>query len=326
MGGSGDLDFIGQIFRQAPLVLFAPFVFGALYVASMVIVFRRAAARRRRAREARDLMGETKGFSPTEKSKPKLREPERAPQTVALPEPDLDLLTMGIASKPRSAPPVPAPPLPSLIPDDLPTYPPLEVLSEPVIEVIDADMAEEVTDAVEVMRVWRDVNDGSLIIQMGSQRYRSAAEIRNPDLLRRFSAVVRDLWNMINGQANPTIPPPPQAVRLPADTGSIGNLRASEAEPKKPGGLKKLVQQVSGAPKTTADKPKGIAEAVEEFLQYKLLGSPEFSVHSIHIRPGLDHGLRIEVDGHFYDSIGEVVDVDVREFLFAMMREWEARQ
>jgi hypothetical protein len=35
--------------------------------------------------------------------------------------------------------------------------------------------------------------------------------------------------------------------------------------------------------------------------------------------------VRIEVDGHYYDAIDDVVDPDVREFLFAMMREWEAR-
>jgi len=35
--------------------------------------------------------------------------------------------------------------------------------------------------------------------------------------------------------------------------------------------------------------------------------------------------VRIEVDGHYFDAIGDVIDPDVRDFLLAMMREWEAR-
>ena len=69
----------------------------------------------------------------------------------------------------------------------------------------------------------------------------------------------------------------------------------------------------------------GIAGAVEDFLQFKLSNTPQFATRTIHIRPTHDSGLRIEVDGHSYDSIGDIIDADVREFLFNMMREWEAR-
>ncbi|MBO9308514.1 MAG: hypothetical protein J7551_01890, partial [Chloroflexi bacterium] len=68
-----------------------------------------------------------------------------------------------------------------------------------------------------------------------------------------------------------------------------------------------------------------IAEQIEEFLQARLLASPQFSTRSIHVRPTPDHGVRIEVDGRFYDTVAEVIDPDVREFLMTIMREWEAR-
>ncbi|HLY27480.1 MAG TPA: hypothetical protein VKQ72_14140, partial [Aggregatilineales bacterium] len=62
-----------------------------------------------------------------------------------------------------------------------------------------------------------------------------------------------------------------------------------------------------------------------DFLQFKLASHPQFSTRSIHIKPGQNQGVRIEVDNHSYDGIGDVVDPDVREFLFSVMREWDAR-
>ncbi|MEP7287177.1 MAG: hypothetical protein ABI947_15590 [Chloroflexota bacterium] len=188
-------------------------------------------------------------------------------------------------------------------------------------------------DAVEVMRVYRDLSDGKLIIQFGEGRYRTLAEISNPDMARRFSGLVRELWNMINNGLTPNMPPmpAPNTVVPPVDNtmgGKKTRMGLLNAEPEQP--KTSIMQQFarsaigqSAVPQT--DSPAGIASAVEEFLQFRLSNTPEFLTRSIHIRASHDHGIIIEVDGHYYDSIGDVVDVNVRDFLLAMMREWEAR-
>jgi hypothetical protein len=193
-------------------------------------------------------------------------------------------------------------------------------------------------DAVEVMRIYRDMNDGRLIVQMGDQRYRSVADIKNPDLVRRFTTIVRDLWAMVNGNggaqpAAPTGGTYPVANTPPVDAGAQGGgmlsrmgLMTAEPEKPKPGMLKQFARVASGQPSTPNEPaPSGIAGAVEEFLQFKLSTTPQFSTRSIHIRPTPDHGIRIDVDGHYYDAIGDIVEADVRDFMINLMREWEAR-
>ncbi|MFQ3565762.1 MAG: hypothetical protein SNJ59_02075 [Aggregatilineales bacterium] len=69
-----------------------------------------------------------------------------------------------------------------------------------------------------------------------------------------------------------------------------------------------------------------IAEAIEEFLQYKLRSAPQFAGHRLHVRPAVGGGVKIEVDGQFYDSVGEVADAEVRAYLQAVIEEWQSRQ
>lgn len=354
MSGSGDFDFLQQI----PLpILIAPVVFGVLYIFAMTLVFRRAAKRRRRAR------AERMGLPYSPPSKPSgLRPPHVAPSPIPaqpretkrgggmlnalraalpspgemlapLPEPDLDLL-LGVGT--------PIPPLHTdseghreetfIEAEILATPPPPAsvpaISQERTIPMPAEPTMSDLGDSVEVMRLWRDLNDGSLIIQMGGTHYRAAGEIRNPDLQRRFNTILRELLAMSEG-----FPPSPSiggggrpALEMPdASSGLPGSMKtrtatyeAAESKPKR---------SVFGRRGTTAEpeSPAGIAEAVEEFLQFKLLAHPEFAVRSIHIRPSHDQGVIIEVDGHYYESIGDIVDPDVREFLAAMMREWEAR-
>jgi hypothetical protein len=69
-----------------------------------------------------------------------------------------------------------------------------------------------------------------------------------------------------------------------------------------------------------------IAGAIEAFLQHKLAFTPEYSTRSIHVRPASHGGVHIEVDNKLYDSVGDVEDAAVREFLTATIAEWQSRQ
>jgi hypothetical protein len=168
------------------------------------------------------------------------------------------------------------------------------------------------------------VDDGGLIIQMGDQRYRSVGEIQSPDLVRRLTTIVRELSGMV-GAPVPTVVPPPGVIRsLNPAPAPITPLPSAESS-KTPGIIGRALGR-SAPPKKEETQPAGIFAAVEEFLQGRLANTPAFAQRSLHIRPSLDHGIKIEVDGKFYDSIDSVADADVRDFLFTIMREWEARQ
>jgi hypothetical protein len=298
--GSNELDFFSQLFSQAAWLPLSIVFLGGLYVFMMVIIFRRAAERRRRA------LSQMQSAQPALRTAaPALSRLGRFLQVSRLPEPDLDLLIGGATPPKRLETPssAPAPELPITLP--------VAVTPEermPIPEMLENEPVSLPEDAVEVMRIWRDISDGSLIIQIGDKYYRHAAAIGNPDQKRRFEAVVRTLSAMI---AAPVAPP------KPLSTPSAPPLSAPSPEPPKRG--------LFGKPKPAEPEPSGgIADQIEEFLQARLLNSP-FSTRSIHIRPAPDHGVRIEVDGHFYDSIAEVIDPDVREYLTNIMREWEAR-
>ncbi len=87
-------------------------------------------------------------------------------------------------------------------------------------------------DTVEVMRIWRDVIDGSIVVQIGGETYRTMADIRAADEERRFMAILRDLARIAKdlppappeplmaetaapAEPSPT-PPPPSAAAPPA--------------------------------------------------------------------------------------------------------------
>lgn len=308
MSGSSELDFFAQLFSQAAWLPISILLLGGLYVVMMAIIFRRAAERRRRARMALSQAQSAQPVQPV--AMPIVSRLSRFMQASRLPEPDLDLLISGAA-------PAQTLPLPSAEPASQALVPsPTAVAHEermPMPEMTDNQPVNLPEDAVEVMRIWRDISDGSLIIQIGGQYYRHAAAINNPEQRRRFEAVVRTLSAMINL--------PSAAAPKPVSASSTPSLSAPTPTPVAESTRRGLFGRSKPA---EPEQPSGIAVQIEEFLQARLLDSP-FSTRSIHIRPTLDHGVRIEVDGHFYDSIAEVIDPDVREFLTNIMREWEAR-
>ena len=188
-------------------------------------------------------------------------------------------------------------------------------------------------DAVEVMRVWRDLADGSLIVDFGGQRYRHLSAVQDADLRRRFLSLVRALNQMADLEPASSAKPSPASA--PPPTGAVGLQNAISAikgdEPRpSPGMLRQLGRVITGQPPTPASSPGfgvGIVGQIEDFLQYKLQHTPDFTGRSIHIRQsvsGVD--VSIEVDGHFYEGVGDVADVDVREFLQATIQEWQNRQ
>jgi hypothetical protein len=171
-------------------------------------------------------------------------------------------------------------------------------------------------EMVEVMRVFRDLADGRLVVEVGGRRYRNTAEITDPQVKRRFVGNAQALAQFI--QDEPSLSnqvnwstPPVEVAKPPAPPMQPAPLPTKTAKPEAQG------QQPEG--------PKTIADEIEELIQFRLLSMPSLSSHSIHIRPGLGGGIRVEVDGVYHDGISDVTDAEILSFLQSVIREWEAR-
>lgn len=174
---------------------------------------------------------------------------------------------------------------------------------------------------VEILRVLRDRTNGDLIIEMEGGRYRALGDFTNFEKQRRFVGTVNSLarlakldqpgarqtWQTASAPA-PATPPPP----APADTsmsllGGAFHRRRDDGEEEKP-------QELS------------VAAQIEERLQQRLLGAPEFAHRSLHIHSTPDGGVRVEVDGLFYAGVSDVPDEQARAFIQDTIHLWEEEQ
>jgi hypothetical protein len=207
----------------------------------------------------------------------------------------------------------------------------------------------EEVEVAEVLTVLRDVAEGGLIIQIGGKAYRNPPALADADFKRRFNSTLRDLsQSAISAPppkpAAPAAPPAPVVDELPAETTIPGSSNGTPTPPVKPpvvaanaplpGDLPKFkLPDTPPTPPKRGRKPVAepipeinIAGAIEAFLQHKLSLTPEYSGRSIHVRPASDGGVHIEVDDKLYDTVGDVEDETVREFLTATIAEWQSRQ
>jgi hypothetical protein len=114
----------------------------------------------------------------------------------------------------------------------------------------------------------------------------------------------------------PTQPPPRPTNRPPVNApGVLPSFKLDDMPLEKPQRGKKYT------PKPVPELD--IARSIESFIQFKIANLGLFPGRSIHIHPAPDGGVSIEVDGKFYDAVGDVGDLPVREFLAASIQEWQ---
>ncbi|MCZ7545822.1 MAG: hypothetical protein M5R40_20895 [Anaerolineae bacterium] len=175
--------------------------------------------------------------------------------------------------------------------------------------------------------MWRDLADGALIVDFGGARYRRLNDVPDPDLRRRFVGLVRNLNEMADLEPEAAAHTAPSAGREDPTDATLALPGLEEEAP--PHMLRQLGRVFAGQTPLSATRAQapGIVDEIEDFLQYKLQHTPALSDRSIHIRQSVTGvGVSIEVDGHFYEGVGDVVDPDVREFLQTTVQEWQNRQ
>jgi hypothetical protein len=184
------------------------------------------------------------------------------------------------------------------------------------------------------------VMDGSLIVQMGDKAYQNMNQ--DAEFRERFNKLMRELGQMV-AQNGTTLPTPANAAPMPEpDSSPIVQANPAPsytppppvtADGKMPGDLPSFrlednpmqpVKRGQKAPKVSVPD-LNIAGAIEAYLQHKLRHTPEFASRSLHIHPAPGGGVSIEVDGQFYDAVGDVADPGVRQFLSTTIEEWQSR-
>jgi hypothetical protein len=181
-------------------------------------------------------------------------------------------------------------------------------------------------DAVEVMRVWRDINDGALIIQMGDQLFRAIPEIRDRGIARRFIAVVQNLAQLATiGASAAGLPTPNFDVTsgVVSQPGAWAQSSPPSAATQPPEPVAPLAAEPAPAPAESGTL--GIAAQIDKLLQLRLSQTPVFRGRTIQMGTKLDGSLEIQVDDEFYESMEEIKDREVRDFIQQVVREWEQR-
>jgi hypothetical protein len=240
--------------------------------------------------------------------------------------PDLDLLV--------SREPAPAD-------ESAPLEPPEPLAPAPTVPAVDGAQAVRLAEGVdvhatEVLTVLRDAADSSLIVQIGDRSYRNPPSLADADFKRRYNAIIRELFLASFGDSLNVTPESGEAPAANTSTATPEELAALGLleDERVPGDLPKyqwdpLQKPILGRGRKLKFEPVeeiSVAEAIEAFLQHKLARAPEFAGRKLHVRSAPGGGLRIEVDGQFFETIDEVSDEAARAFLADAVREWQERQ
>jgi hypothetical protein len=348
-------DFQGELIRLIAFIC----VLTILWLGVMYLLFRRTTERRRRQREGLpplpglhvSLMQWLSG-----KPKPAFQDDAHMPDlemlTGDLPQPDLAAM-MGDFEPPEPEPAqvdlasafeLPPEPIPAQEFDDsaplAASFAPDAVQSIQLDETEVSDEMPAPPDSIELLRVWRDLSDGSLIIEIGGQRFTSVDQLQGANLDRRFMNVVRDLTNMLRAPQQPPpasqppkpAPPPPSAAKSPEGPAQPAKKSPSPDEDLPSMAPGTMFRQIGRAamgykPEPVEETPAlSIPDQIEQVLQKHLVDRPEFAGRSIHVRPSPFGGVRIEVDGQFFEGVGDVSDDEVRALIQDAVREWETGQ
>ncbi|MGB7340464.1 MAG: hypothetical protein WBC91_16320 [Phototrophicaceae bacterium] len=196
------------------------------------------------------------------------------------------------------------------------------------------------TQAREMISILRDETDAHLIIQIGNTGYRTLAN--HEKAKAGFSKIMKELSQAVTTPDDnpPAVPQKQKPMPSSYTPSSVYDDNDDDNDVVLPGDIRLpslndlpdsykvgrfgrvQVKKVRAEDKV---KPINIAEAIEEYLQYKISLSPAYQNRGIHIRSALSGGVIIEVDGQRYEFIDEVTDKDAQAFIKQAIDEWQDR-
>jgi hypothetical protein len=208
---------------------------------------------------------------------------------------------------------------------------------------------------IEVMRVLRVPPLGKLVVEVNGQRYENLSEITEDNLRHRLLAAVGELIvfagdykTLVDAGVAPPLAPPGGPL-----TPAMEQISPTPAQPtlekQQATFLASLEAQREATKATASAKPRfsilrnsqppleakmagasdsagglNIVDQIDAILQKHIAADPALAGRSIHLVQDPAGGLRIEVDGHFYQRPREIEEDEIQQVIKQALKEWES--
>lgn len=198
---------------------------------------------------------------------------------------------------------------------------------------------------VEVMQVFRTPPRGNLAIEVRKQRYNQLADIKEENIRQFVLAAIGELIDFAGGYKTlvdaglappPVIPSPPATGPLEGEALTLeqerflANLEAQKEAVKQAASKTKPAFTMAGTtprieptPGSTADKSNIVAQ-IDALVQKHVEADASLAGRSIHLRANPTGGLRIEIDGRYYQKPKDVEDPVIQQLIKRALKEWES--
>jgi hypothetical protein len=214
---------------------------------------------------------------------------------------------------------------------------------------------------LELMRVLRVMPLGKLVVDVAGARYQRLSDVPEEEIRRRLVAAIGELIVFAGGYqvlldagvAPPLAVPTTQAAAVaqpaavPGAPLSMEEQQArflqslekqrdatSAAAPPRggPNLLGGLVKQAPPPPPPPAileptlakDRPLTIIEQIDIILQKHLAMDPQLSRRDIRMESALNGGLRIKIDGNYYEHPNSIPEKEVQLVIKMALKEWDS--
>lgn len=166
-------------------------------------------------------------------------------------------------------------------------------------------------EAAEMIIISRDRVSDNLVVQIGEYAYDGTEDGVHPDFRRRFVKLMREVSDIA------------PALSKVSDT-PVQSRPQAEAVPLQPSRSTPGVSATNPVAEPAEQPALDLAGQIEAFLQRKLAAQPGLAARGIHVHSSADGGVRIEVDGQYFESVDDVEDPAVQAFLQQTIAEWQS--
>ena len=190
---------------------------------------------------------------------------------------------------------------------------------------------------IEVMRVVRVPPMGKLTVQVGSTRYERLSEVGAQEVKQLLLAAIGELIVFADGYhtlVDAGVAPPT------GDENVSGEPVARSMEQRQAAFLASLEKErdamrpvvvdpgetvaMAAAGKDKASTTLSIVDQIDAILQKYLIAEPKMAGRSIHLEQAPEGGLRINVDGEYFQRPAEIKEREIQLLIKMALKEWEA--
>ncbi len=191
---------------------------------------------------------------------------------------------------------------------------------------------------LDVMRVLRVPPLGKLVIEVGTARYESLAEITDEKTKRVLLAAIGELINFAGNYealVEAGVAPPSESSKTASQEPPLEQRQAEflarlESERDALKGTPPLNPTLAApSPTVVAEIPSvqrelSVAEQIDAILQQFIAADPEMANRSVHLIPNPSGGILIEVDGTMYQKPGDIPEQPIQLLIKRAVKKWDS--